>query len=51
MTLTRTNKHVFVVMKRLTPENMTEKIRKVAPQNGFKAMGITTPNKLKDLPY
>lgn len=40
-----------MVMKRLTTENMTQKIRKLALQNGFKAIGITTPNKLKDLPY
>jgi epoxyqueuosine reductase QueG len=40
-----------MVVKRLTAENMTQKIRKLALQNGFKAIGITTPNKLKDLPY
>ena len=39
-----------MVMKRLTTETMTEKIRKFALRNDFKAIAITTPNKLKDLP-
>lgn len=35
----------------MTTENLTQEIKKFALQNGFKAIGITTPNKLNDLPY
>lgn len=38
-------------MKRLATESIRHKIEKIALQNGFKAIGFTTPDKLKDLPF
>ena len=40
-----------MVLITLISENLTQEIKKIALQNGFKAIGITTPNKLKDLHY
>ena len=40
-----------MVRKRLITENLTQEIKKLAIENGFKAIGITRPDKLDDLPY
>lgn len=35
----------------MNTENLTQEIRNIALRNGFKAIGITSPNKLNNLPY
>ncbi len=50
-TLNITHKIVLAVAKKLTTKNLTQEIKEIALRKGFKAIGITTPKILRDLPY